>query len=380
MAFESYRIVFKGKLANIETSKLKTLDRSKTKLKDRKAFLKEKYKEVKIFYDEYVFNENYYKCNLNSRDNLSCDINIFKYIENDATYLLNSIDVAKEKGNRFSKRTDETSLEDYCNATEKNQDNYRLAPKDILKVKDFLPNELLSKGYSHYLKKWDENNVYKAYVEKKDRINKDKFVLKKITDYSTKNNKISYEQFERYKALDIKKIKVLKQQEEARIDLISLKLKLLNSTFEDEELEAKRKNYLRVTINAIRELKKDMIYTKKSFLPRVEIAPEKCSTALNLCEQIDYSNKNHIKNALLLIPSENISSDFNIIAYDIQKAIDILKKEKKLSSYELELIDLYRRTVSNMSTCSIELNKHKTQIYRDLDKIIDKILEKLNKK
>ena len=149
---------------------------------------------------------------------------------------------------------------------------------------------------------------------------------------------------------------------------------------ENVEEEVKRRKSLRIVINSIRELKKDMIYTKKAFTPRIEISPDKCCSELNLCDNMDYSNVVHVKNALLIYPSERISNEFNIIAYDIQKAINDLKLEGKLSAYELKLIDLYRKTVSNIKICSKELNKHRTQIYRDLDRIVEKICKKLNKK
>lgn len=398
MAFSSYRTIFKGRLGNVDIAKLKVLDRSKTSLRDRQEYINKKYREVEPFYDAYIYTKEsidngniltnttvedttqYYKYNLNSEDSLSGDINIFKYIESDATYLLNSDEVIKEKGNRFSNRNDNISLDELHNVDSimKNQDNYRLAPKDVIRTKDLFTNPIFRGTYNDYIDHWKENCTYNAYIEKKDRKNKSKF--KKVKNKNgIKNNKITKEQFERYKALDKKKVKILKQLEETRVDLVCLKMKLINNKYSDVEKELVRKNSLRITINSIRELKKDMIYTKKSFLPRIEITPDKCPSNYDLCNQIDYKNREHIRCALLLIPSESISTDFNIIAYDIQKAIEKLIKKSELSRYEINLINTYRRNVSNMSVCSIELNKHKTQVYRDLYKIVDKIMEELNK-
>ena len=114
------------------------------------------------------------------------------------------------------------------------------------------------------------------------------------------------------------------------------------------------------------------------FRSYLEITPDKNSAELNVCDSIDYSNPKHMKNALLLKPSERISSDFNIIAYDVQNALDTLEKEGKLSEYEIELIDLYRISVSNIDFVAKELNKHRMQIYRDLDKIVAKLIKKIN--
>lgn len=398
MAFSSYRTNFKGKLANIDISKLRVLDRSKTSLQERKAYINKKYEEVGPFIEAYIFTKEdidncnisknttiedvtqYYKYNLNSEDNLSSDINVFKYIESDATYLLNSEDVILERSNRFSNRKDNVSLEDFYNLStmEANKDNYRLAPKDTIKARDLLANPLYKKDYEEYLEFWEENNTLNTYLDRELRVTKKKFVKKRLKD-GAKNNKLTKEQFYRYKALDKKKASILRQQETTRVNLVKLKLKLMNSKYDDPDKEKLRKNSLRVTINAIRELKKDMIYTKKSYLPRICIEPDKCGAIVDLCNNIDYSNREHIKNALLLIPSESISTDFNIVAYDIQTAIKRLIEKSKLSTYEVALINNYRKTVSNMSLCARIMQKHKTQIYRDLYKIVDKIIKELNK-
>ena len=377
MAFESYRNKFKGSLADIEVAKIRTLDKNILGFEDRKSFLEEKYKKITPFIEEY--NSNYYKSNLNSDDSLSSEINIFKYLENDATYLLNSIDVEKEKPRRYCNREDNTNLIEF-NSIENNQDNYRLAPKENISCKDFFLSELFNGGYEHYLENWVKNNVYKVYIDKEKRTNqKNRYEPIRFVTGAISNNKLSYEQFERYKKLQLQKIQTLSQLEDTRKELVYLKENLMFS-MKDVDEENKRRNSLRIVINSIRELKKDMIYCKKSFTPTIEIDPPKCSSELNLCENIDYSNMDHVKNALLLFPSERLSTEFNIIAYDIQKAINILKSEGQLSTYELNLIDLYRKTVSNINICSKELKKHRTQIYRDLDKIVEKICKKLNNK
>ena len=151
------------------------------------------------------------------------------------------------------------------------------------------------------------------------------------------------------------------------------------TSYMEEHLELNRKRQLRLVINSLRQLQADMIYCKAHLTPYIEISPNKCSSEVNVCDNIDYSNPLHIKNALLLRPSEKISTDFNIVAYDMQKAVQALRCKGELTDYEMELLELYRSSVSNMTYVAKELNKHHKQVYRDLDKIIAKVIGELEK-
>ena len=105
MAFSSHRKQFKGQLANISVSMLNELNYDIELLADRKGYIEEKYKRVKPFYDLFINGDEsieYYKVGLNKDDDLSAEINIFKTIERDGSYLLNSRDVPRDRNQEYT--------------------------------------------------------------------------------------------------------------------------------------------------------------------------------------------------------------------------------------------------------------------------------------
>ncbi|GAA0071678.1 hypothetical protein UT300003_32030 [Clostridium sardiniense] len=402
MAFSSYRNRFQGTLAGISVSELGILDRQLETLEERLRYIKNKYEKVDKFYETYIFTKEanidgeltgeayekedfaeFYKYSLNSNDSLSEDINIFQFIENDATYLLNSSDLPNETG-KYSNRSDVVPLDEVIAQVEASKENYRLAPKIDIKAKDLRMSSLFAGTYENYLKNYEKSNKIKSYVDSKERVNKEKFKEKIINfddfDFGeiTKNNKLSKDQFERFQKLEIARVEILKELSIGRERLIELKMKLQEEKFDDVKKENERKKQLRYVINALKGIKSDLIYCKVAMTPIVEIEAEKCPSENNLCDSIDYTNVEHMKMALLLTPSERISSDFNIIAYDIQKAVDRLYEKGIFGEYEIELIDIYRSSNCNMSYVARELDKHKTQVYRDFDKVIEHIIKEIN--
>lgn len=387
MAFNNYRNSFQGELNNTKVSELGVLDRSKENFKDRLEFIIKKYEKTIAFYETFI--DKYYKCSINTTDSLSGEINIFKFIESDGTYLLNSLDLKEEdKRSCDINKKSIFSLDDLGQANdflvEKNIENYRLAPKiDILK-KDFRVNQVFAGTYSDYLMNNKKSNTIKKYIEKSVRTNKKIFKKEEIDKSKipfgevSYNNILSEEQFKRFVGLELAKVNILSELNTYKLKLMELKKTLQQNSFQEEELETNRRNQLRMVINSLKELKADMIYCKTHLTPYVEISPDKCSAEIDLCGSMDYSNPTHVKNALLLKPSDRVSTDFNIIAYDIQRAIEGLIADGQLTEYEIELIELYRVSVSNMVYVAKELNKHRKQVYRDLDKIVHKITKKLS--
>lgn len=403
MTFSSYRNRFQGTLAGINTNELGILDRHLEKLQERLAYIKEKYKKVDKFYEAYIFTKElnlegtltgvnydkddfaeYYKYSLNASDSLSEDINVFQFIESDATYLLNSSDLPSENSGKYSNRGDVVPLDEVIAQAEASKENYRLAPKVDIKEKDLRLSSLFAGTYENYLKNYEKSNKIKKYVEPKERATKERFKESVINfdefDFGevVRNNKLSKEQFERFQKLEIARVEILKELSIGRERLIELKMKLQEEKFDDVDKENERKRQLRYVINAIKGIKNDLIYCKVNMSPLIEIEAEKCPSEVNLCDSIDYTNIEHIKMALLLMPSERISTDFNIIAYDIQKAIEKLQEKGIFGEYETELIDVYRCSNCNISYVARELDKHKTQVYRDLDKIVKHIIKELN--
>ena len=98
--FISPRGRFSGELAGIKVEQLKEINYDIKTIEERLKEIKNKLEEVKPFFDEYFYTSDesnkdiqYYKYNPNKQDELSEDINICKYIESYATYLLNSEDL-----------------------------------------------------------------------------------------------------------------------------------------------------------------------------------------------------------------------------------------------------------------------------------------------
>ena len=178
--------------------------------------------------------------------------------------------------------------------------------------------------------------------------------------------------------MEIERVNILRELFTGREKLIELKKKLQEEKSENQQMEIERRRQLRFVINALKGIKNDLIYCKVTMTPIVEIDADKCPSELNVCDSIDYSNKEHMRMALLLNPSERVNTDFNIIAYDIQKAIDRLYKKKNLTDDDIEFIEIYRSLSGNMTSISKELNRHKTQVYRDLEKILKKIIKEIN--
>lgn len=100
MAFKSHRTNFRGDLAGIKQECLGELDYSLEKYEDRLSFVEKKYEKYEAYYNEYT--DKYYKVNINTDDNLSEDINVFKSIEKDANYLLNSVDLPKQREYKYN--------------------------------------------------------------------------------------------------------------------------------------------------------------------------------------------------------------------------------------------------------------------------------------
>lgn len=153
---------FKGKLEGITLNDLKITkeDKKKKFLSERLIVLNEKYKNVQPFYE--TFTSEIYNPNLKENEPLSHTINVFKYLEYDGNYLLNSIDVLREKNIN-------TALGDYdkalMNFATKNHSNFDIAmsvttkgnttlytnTKTIITVED-----LNNKTYGEYLKAYND--------------------------------------------------------------------------------------------------------------------------------------------------------------------------------------------------------------------------------
>lgn len=334
MAFSSHRKVFKGCLSGVEIKDLLECDYTRDKLEDRKKFIIEKYKKTEKFYNSYICGDGereYYKVSLNKTDDLSEEINIFKYIERDATYLLNSRDLPRDKKQEY---------------TFLNEEDF----KKISKIEKSLTS--LSTDSSE-----NDSNIIEMLEPKRSN------------DYVNLEHKIVKKDF-----LDSRSAKVLSDYEEYRI--------MLKNEMEKIKNKEESKMSLYKIRSLMRDINDDMINAKISLQgirnPAKRLGDE---SGAFYTELIDYTNRNHIKAILKNIRLESDlepDSEISHIAYDMRVAINKLHKEGTLNKLELEIIECYNSGYSNIATGQ-ELGLHERMIRYYLGKICDKIVKYFKK-
>lgn len=335
MAFSSYRTRFQGTLANVSIEELKELDFNKETLKERLEYINKKHERVKSFYDTYIYTADeeddtatedekreYYKVNLNTTDELSSEINIFKYLEADGNYILNSLDIPRDK-----------------------QQQYR-----ILSEEDF--KKLLAREKSL--------TVLEAQEQTEDNT-MDILASKETNDYTNMNHRITKRDLE-----DPRTAKVLRVYETAREHLKEEMVKCKNKESQMSLYEIKK---MLQTIND------DMILSKIQ-LQGIR-SPAKKLGDIGSCPNfgcVDYSNKKHIKQILRLVRFGELQPDSMLshLAYDMQVALKALHKEGKLTDIDIEVADCYNAGMSNIEVAK-ELNVTEGAIRKRLEKIFKHI-------
>lgn len=329
MAFSSHRKQFKGQLANISVSMLNELNYDIELLADRKGYIEEKYKRVKPFYDLFINGDEsieYYKVGLNKDDDLSAEINIFKTIERDGSYLLNSRDVPRDRNQEYTFLTEEE-----FKIIEKKEKNF-----SCLGVGVEIP---------------DDDGVM-IMIEPPKR-----------NDYTNMEHKITKGDLE-----DPRAGQVLK-------DYDSFKNYLKN---ELEKIQNKEKSYLNLyqVRNLLKGINDDMIRSKISLFgiknPAKRLGDE---SGAFYSEMIDYTDGKVIKAILSnikLTGEIDPSSDLSHIAYDMEFAIKELHNHRMLDDLDLEIIECYNCGYTHRAIAE-ELNKGKTTINQRLNKIFRRI-------
>lgn len=336
----SPRARFNGKLGNIEVEQLK-LDKTDYKIKtieDRLKKIEEKIRETNPFFDEYFYtSENtneedrqYYKYNPNKTDELSEDINICKYIESYATYLLNSENLEKEH------------LEKYIILTE--EEFKKQLQKEM--VTDF-------KNDSNIILDTRPSNDYKNLdlkITNKDlhpELQKNAYGIR-IKDLELALILSEYERLRTYLKVEMQKIK---DGKESNLNLYQIK-------------------YLLSTIIA------DMHDVKRMILgircPAKRLGDEK---PYNDFSAIDYSNEEHIKLCLRYCKLTNTPRPENMcshIGYDLNNAIKKLRKQNKLDRIDLEIIECYNSNYTIREIAN-EVKKDTKTIQQRLKKVCKRI-------
>lgn len=327
---------FKGKLEGITLDDLKITkeDKEKKFLCERKEVLNRKYEKVSKFYE--AFTSEVYKPNLKENEPLSHLINVFKQLEYDGNYLLNSIDVKREKN--INK-----ALEDYDRAlvsvATKNHSNYEIAMS------------VTSQG----------NNTRYTNTET-------------IITVDDLNNK-SYGEY--LKAYNVTRDILIEQ-----MLFLQGRLKI-----EENEVEIEKTTHsLNQIMSLLANINKDMKIVKKSFqgLTKYVIKDKKQSYVNNttLLDNISYSNPNHISHILKYVDLNQPlaqNDDVSIVATDIKQVISILTKNKILKEKHLSVLTLIQNSNLSFEEIGKNLNISRKTVYNRFNFVVKKICD-YNKK
>ena len=328
MAFSSHRKMFKGTLANVPVDALKDLDYELETLAERKKFIDKKYLDVAKFHEIYVGGtetEEYYKVGLNKDDDLSQDINIFKYIENDGSYLLNSRDIPRDR-----------------------QQQYKILSEEEFKIIERMEKSMNELGI---IKDSDAESEVMIIIDPKHG-----------NDYTNLEHKLVKEDFE-----DFRTGQVLRDYDKLRTVLKSEMEKIKNKQPSKYNLYQLKK--------LLRDVNDDMIRAKIQLRgirnPAKKLGDESGKFDTEL---IDYGNPKVIDCILKNVKLGDLRPDSELshIAYDIEQAIDYLTKENHLDSTDLEIIECYNNNYSKVNIAK-EINRDEKVVRRRIKRICNKI-------
>lgn len=339
--FMNHRATFKGELKGIKTNQLIGLDFHIYNIEDRIKEVEKKLEEVEEFYNEYFFtseetDENgkvakeYYKCNLNKDDELSENVNICKYIETYANYLLNSNDLKEDKKEEFKILSEvdfkKQLLKEISTDFKVGSIILDTRPTNDYKNMDL---KITKKDMNPYL----QNNKYELRE-------KDFELASVLMDYSKFRNHLREEMMK------------IKSGEGSYLNLYQIK-KILSTVLGDM-YDAKR-----------------MILAIKS--PAKRLGDE---TPFNDFSKLDYSNPEHIKHCLKYCTITNSPQPDNMsshIGYDLNKAIKILSKQRKIDDADKEIIECYNSGTYTIREIADEVERDSKTIQQRLDKICRRI-------
>lgn len=283
MAFSSYRTRFKGTLDGIEVNELNVLDLEKDNVKERMAFVEQKHEKIVPFYNNYL--DNYYKVNVNTDDELSSQINIFKALERDGSYILNSRDIPRDRQQEY-KFYNQEEFDKLIN----NENKMDLYSEGVM--------EILERPSQNHYKNMD------LIIKKQD-----------IED----QGEMGY---------------ILRQYEGARIHLRNEMANLKNG----------QPSYLSLykIKNLLGGFMADMLDTKKHYkrVTRPSTKQGDESGAFDT-SAIDYTNPEHIKVLLKMTPLDELQPDNELshLGYDMKVAITALVDKGKLDLIDLNIIE-----------------------------------------
>lgn len=348
--FISARARFNGTLAGIKTEELRGLDYNKENLDERIDEVLNKLEIIKPFLDEYFFQKElddrdngefehlitdsdkreYYRYSPNTCDELSEDINICKYIQAYASYILNSKDLPKEKQQEYS----------------------------ILSEEDF-KKQLLKEMSSEFNA---ESNVVLDTRPTNDYNNLNLGITKQDLNPHIQDNKYGVRE------KDLELARILNCYETFREHLRNEMQKLKNG----------EPSYLRLyqIKNILGDIKGDMHDSKKMILGiRGQAKRLGDENPFNDFSTLDYNNEEHIKHCLRFCPLGEPKPDNELshIGYDLKMAIENLVKLKKLDAIDLEIIECYNSSKYSIRDIADEIKRDTKTVQQRLDKICRRI-------
>lgn len=316
MAFQSHRTRFKGDLAGVEQKSIIELDYTKEKIKDRLQYIERKYDNVGKYHEEYT--TDFYKVNVNTDDNLSADINIFKAVERDGSYLLNSLDIPRDKQHKYN----------------------------ILTQEEF--DEMLKKEAKEDITDDAFKNIL-ASAPKNDYINMDLKITPKDLKEDSEMGCILRD-YDRAKTHVKGEILKIKDKQESYLNVYSARL--LSGTIGCDMLDVK-KSYKGIT-------------RPSNKLGDIGSLPDYSS--------IKYSDPKHIRAIISVVKLGDLEPDSELshIAFDIKVAIEELYKRKILDDRDLYIIEGVNSGVS-MRKLAKELGIKHQSVSERFSKVVDKI-------
>lgn len=316
MAFQSHRTRFRGSLAGISQEEIFKLDYTKENSNDRLEVLNKKYSYMSKYHEEYT--SEYYKVNLNSKDNLSCDINIFKALERDGSYLLNSLDIPRDSQHKYTMLTQE--------------EFDRLIKKEE-------KGDITDEAYKNILEpKFKNDYINLDLVIKQKDISDDSEMGRILREYNNVKSHIKNEH------------NTIKNGGKSYLSLFDIKRNL-------------------GTLNC------DMLDVKKSYKGITRPASKLGSIGGDIdWTEVDYTNVNQIKNLIRVVNFGEIKPDDELshLAYDLEMAIDDLSKRGALDKIDLKIIEGINAGVS-MRKLEEELGISNQAISKRYNKIAEKI-------
>lgn len=319
MKFYSERATFRGSINKKSVNDLKNMNFGLENSHERLECVNKILEECDPLIHGYL--DDYYK--VNTTNELSDDINIFKNIEMLGTYLLNSKDLPTESKQEYKIYTDE---ELFIKATKENEGDYENAIAFL------------------------KNNVRNEYIVKPIAVTEEDFDDERLREYLK-----CYQNMAIY----------IKNQ--------------LSAARRGEKIQIKN---IKLGKKIAKEIKDDMNLLKEKIVQPIKLPCNGDFSQKVDWDQFNYRDGEHIK-AMLYMNKDNIlpDDDVSLIKHDINYAINDLYNNNKLKSRDMIILDMIKRNKSfTFEDIGYEIGTSKQYVNNRLNVIVDRIVDYFIKK